>query len=277
MKIWAHTIVKNEERYVWFSIMSVIDNVDKVLVYDTGSRDNTVAIVKEIKKIYPEKIVLKLVGDVNIIEFTQVRQAMLAETKADWFVILDGDEVWWKESIKNLVNLINKTPKLESVVSKYYALAGDIFHFQDEKYGRYQIDDRTGHINIRAMKVSIPGIHFEKPHGQLGVYDEKGVLVQNQDKKFRRHTDGVSYLHFTNLKRSAVDSLVPKRSFKFKYILGAPFPDDFYYPEVFFVGRPSSVMSPWEKRKASYELRARAEYPLRELKSKLPIFNKTGY
>ena len=213
MKIWAHTIVKNEERYVWFSIMSVIDNVDKVLVYDTGSRDNTVAIVKEIKKIYPEKIVLKLVGDVNIIEFTQVRQAMLAETKADWFVILDGDEVWWKESIKNLVNLINKTPKLESVVSKYYALAGDIFHFQVEKYGRYQIDDRTGHINIRAMKVSIPGIHFEKPHGQLGVYDEKGVLVQNQDKKFRRHTDGVSYLHFTNLKRSAVDSLVPKRKF----------------------------------------------------------------
>ena len=48
-KIWAHTLVKNEERFIWFSVMSVIVNVDKVLIWDTGSTDDTVKIIQKIK------------------------------------------------------------------------------------------------------------------------------------------------------------------------------------------------------------------------------------
>ena len=54
MKIWANTVVHNEENFIWFAIMSVVDYVDKVLVYDTGSTDQTVSIIKEIKKAYQE-------------------------------------------------------------------------------------------------------------------------------------------------------------------------------------------------------------------------------
>ncbi|KKR11163.1 MAG: Glycosyl transferase family 2 [Candidatus Woesebacteria bacterium GW2011_GWA1_39_21b] len=65
MKIWAHTLVRNEERYIWFSVMSVINYVDKILIWDTGSTDNTVSIIREIKKKYPEKIDFKKVGKVD--------------------------------------------------------------------------------------------------------------------------------------------------------------------------------------------------------------------
>ena len=49
MKIWVNTIVHNEENFIWFAVMSVIDYVDKVLIYDTGSTDKTVEIIKEIQ------------------------------------------------------------------------------------------------------------------------------------------------------------------------------------------------------------------------------------
>ena len=51
MKVWAHTLVKNEERYIWYAVMSVIDWVDKILIWDTGSTDKTVEIIKEIEKV----------------------------------------------------------------------------------------------------------------------------------------------------------------------------------------------------------------------------------
>ena len=49
MSIWAHTLVKNEERFVWFAINSVIDYVDEMRVWDNGSSDSTVKIIKSIK------------------------------------------------------------------------------------------------------------------------------------------------------------------------------------------------------------------------------------
>ncbi len=46
MTIWGQTVIRNEENWVWFAIMSVIKFVDKVIVYDLGSADNTLKIVK---------------------------------------------------------------------------------------------------------------------------------------------------------------------------------------------------------------------------------------
>ena len=111
MKIWAHTLVRNEERYLWFSVMSVIEHVDRILLWDTASTDKTIEIIKLIKKKYPEKIDFRQLGDVNPEKFTLFRQEMLNETKSDWFIIVDGDEVWWDEKIKETVELIYKEGK----------------------------------------------------------------------------------------------------------------------------------------------------------------------
>ena len=100
MKIWANTIVNNEENFIWFAIMSVVDYVDKVLVWDSGSTDNTVAIIKEIQKIKKDRIIFREVGEVKGEDFAKARQAMLEQSRCDWILILDGDEIWWKGSIK---------------------------------------------------------------------------------------------------------------------------------------------------------------------------------
>ena len=45
----VHCVIKNEERWIWFAINSILDIAGEVLIYDTGSADKTVEIVKTIK------------------------------------------------------------------------------------------------------------------------------------------------------------------------------------------------------------------------------------
>ena len=100
MQIWGHALVKNEDRYLWYAISSVIKFVDKGLLWDTGSSDDTLKIVESLKQRYPSKIKFREIGEVNPEQFTVVRQKMLEESACDWVVIVDGDEVWWEDKIK---------------------------------------------------------------------------------------------------------------------------------------------------------------------------------
>lgn len=277
--IWAHTLVKNEERYLWFAVMSVVDFVDKVLLWDTGSTDKTPEIIKKLQEARPGKIEFKEVGEVDIEKFTKVRQAMLDETASDWFLVVDGDEVWWEKSIKAVIDLICKEgDSLETVVLPYYNIVGDIYHYQDRSAGNYRIDDKAGHVNIRAMKRSIPGLHLEKPHGQQGFYDKDGVLIQDRNQVARKFLD-CPYLHFTNMQRShsrVSDALVPKRARKLKYEIGIRFLKDFRFPEVFYRQWPKVVQSPWGKMPMVYRARAILETPFRKLKRKV-LPSRPGY
>ena len=280
MSLWAHTIVKNEDRYLWYSVNSVINHVDKILLWDTGSTDNTLVIIDELRKRYPSKIDFREMGDVNIDQFTTVRQKMLDSTKSDWVIIVDGDEVWWDEKIKEVRSVIETGGKdLDSIVAKYYNIVGDIYHHQDESAGKYNIDGKLGNYNIRAFNRKIKGIRFTRPHGQQALVDDKNVFLQDRDHHKKYWIEGYSYLHFTNVQRSGKrtdDLKVPKRSFKLKYDMGHKFSPDFYYPEAFFSYKPDIVVSPWFSASYNYRIRSNVLIPLRKIKRMLGN-NKSGY
>ncbi|KKR39763.1 MAG: Glycosyl transferase family 2, partial [Candidatus Woesebacteria bacterium GW2011_GWB1_40_101] len=117
MKIWAHTLVKNEEKYLWYAVSSVIKHVDKLLLWDTGSTDGSLRIAKGLKEKFSEKIDLKQVTLGGAEEFPKIRQKMLDVTDANWFIMVDGDEVWWEGSIRKVVETIETYSKeAESIV-----------------------------------------------------------------------------------------------------------------------------------------------------------------
>ena len=268
--ITAHILVKNEVRFVWYAVMSVIEHVDKVFLWDTGSTDGTVEIIKEIKRISGDKVNLRLLGDVTPEEFTRVRQEMLNKTKSDWFIIVDGDEVWWEDAIKDVTSFIQrKGREYESIANSYYSILGDIFHYQRKASGRYEIGGEKGHYNIRAIR-NLPGLDFKKPHGLQGLYDKQGTLIQNRDGSKRKFIKDKLYMHFTNIPRSGdrrSEKLVPKRPQKLKYDLGISFPGNFYYPEVFFKPHPKIVPSPWSNIGGKFWLKSAVLYPLKLAKS----------
>src|SRR5260221_3523854 len=128
--ISAHVLVKNEENFVWYSVMSVINYVDEILIWDTGSTDNTKEIIKEIIVKYPNKINYKDVGEGNEKKYSEVRQQMLDESKYDWIFILDGDEIWWDNSIEKVVDEMQKNgERLESIVVPTINVVRDIYHY----------------------------------------------------------------------------------------------------------------------------------------------------
>lgn len=278
--ITAHCLVKNEARFVWFSVMSVINHVDKVLLWDTGSTDGTIEIIKEIIKANPGKIDFREIGSVDIYGYEKVRQELLAQTTTDWFVVVDGDEIWWQDSICHLVSAINKKgDRIESIVVPTYNLVGDIFHYQEEAAGQYKLAGRKGHFSLRAINRKIPGLNTKRPHGTSGFFDKDGRLIQDRNPKKILLVDA-PYIHATHIPRAserARESEVPKREQKLKYEIGTPFPRDFYYPEVLFRPRPEIVPSPWVKRSLGYTIRAVLETPLKKIKRRIIKETKAGY
>lgn len=279
MKITAHTLVKNEERYIWYSLMSVVDHVDKIMVWDTGSTDNTVNIIENVRKKYPGKIKFEKFGAVTPEEYTVLRQKMLDKTESDWFMILDGDEVWWDSSIRTITEFIKlKGNTFDSIVNPYFNIVGDIYHFQEESAGMYKIDDKKGHLTIRFMNRKIPGLYTSRPLGQHGYFDNNNKLIQDRSSKKRIFLDA-PYMHFTHMVRSSnliFDKKVPKRDAKYKHELGKRFNSDFYFPEIFFLPKPSSVISPWTNLEFTYIVRSGLIKPLKKIKSKL-FKEKEGY
>lgn len=272
--IWAHTLVKNEARWLWYSVNSVIDHVDKILLWDSGSMDGSIEIEKEMERKYPDKIILKERKIDSKEDFTAVRQEMLDLTDSDWFLMLDGDEIWWQESIKKVLQVITSNTsitgqKIESIVVPTVNAVGDIFHYQEKSAGKYKFGDRVGHYNLRAIKRNIPGLHSQGVHGVWGWADEKNKQIQ--DRKTFEFVDA-PYLHATNLERAGIkgkDREVIKRIGKFKYEIGESFALDYYYPEVFFKDRPDFIASPWKPMSAGFKFRAFFETLIRKLKRRL--------
>jgi glycosyltransferase involved in cell wall biosynthesis len=267
MEVWAHTLVKNEAKWLWYSISSVINHVDKILLWDTGSTDGSLEIEKELEKQYPGKIILRQRKQETASDFTKVRQEMLDVTKSDWFLMLDGDEIWWEDSIRTVISEIQESGKnIESVVVPTVNLVGDIFHFQEKAAGKYKFGNRVGHYNLRAVRRNISGLHSQGVHGVWGWADDDGKMIQ--DRNTYIFIDA-PYFHATNLRRSDSDSDVIKRKNKLRFELGENFPSDFYYPEVFFKDRPGNIPSPWSTMSTSFKLRAFFETPLRKIKRRV--------
>ncbi|HKC04363.1 MAG TPA: glycosyltransferase [Patescibacteria group bacterium] len=272
-KIWAHTLVKNESRWLWYAVSSIIEHVDRLLLWDTGSTDNSIEIEKALIKKYPEKIEFKQRKIFGTADFTNARQEMLDATNSDWFLMLDGDEIWWEDSIKKVVKAIdaveainNDGKNIESIVVPTVNLVGDIFHYQEKSAGRYKFGDRTGHYNLRAINRSISGLKSLGVHGLWGWADGENKMIQ--DRNSYKFIDA-PYLHATNLKRSVLDNDVIKRKKKHRFEIGEEFPKDFYYPEVLFRGRSYLIESPWQIMENNFKFRAFFETPARKLKRKV--------
>lgn len=267
--ITGHMIVKNEDRFIWYAISSVLPYVDKFLIYDTGSTDDTAKIIKGFKS---KKIIFKqiLVDDVS--EIAKLRDNQIKETETDWFWIVDGDEIYSKSLCEEIQNIIKtEGDELEGIVVGRYDLLGDVYHYQDESVGAYDMLGRTGHMALRLInKKNTPGLYVSGNYPYEEYFDKNNTdLIFHSKENFRFTKDKL--FHAMYLERSSQGANLEDTFHRRKYKIetGHKFPEHYKFPEVFFARKPSFIPDVTGDRSNIYNLLASLITPIKSLKRKI--------
>lgn len=202
MQLTVHCLIKNEENFIFYAIKSVVDFVDKIIIFDTGSTDKTVAIVNSLVNQYPHKIIFEEKGDCNKSQHTLLRQEMIEKTKTEWFMVLDGDEIWTKRGMEEALRSIHESPAVECLIAPFYLLVGDVFH-RHYKAGAIEMLGKKDFFYPRFFKM-VKGIHW---HGD---YDQDMVFNQHNTVFFNQHNTLIlqsKFWHASHLQRSTIDNV----------------------------------------------------------------------
>ncbi len=189
--ITAHCLIKNEENFVGYAIKSVINFVDSIIVFDTGSTDKTVEIIQNLVKEFPKKIIFEEKGLSDKARHTQLRQEMIERTKTDWFMILDGDEVWTKYGLMEAREVISGGAT-EVIESWFFECVGDVYHTRI----------KGGYKTIRFVKTK-----NVKWIGQFGVDNLYSIVSEEPVINRGSVVLNNKFWHLTHLIRSAKDML----------------------------------------------------------------------
>lgn len=265
-EITAHIVAKNEDIFLWYSIASIINYVDKVIIFDTGSTDKTVQIIKSFKS---SKIEFEEKGDVDARELVSLRQEQIEKTKTNWFWVVDGDEVYPKSTAKEVIDFVNKDKnKYEGGVVRRYDLLGDIYHYQSEEVGEYNLFGLKGHLVLRLInKSKFPGLYLKGEYPNEGYYDQNGIaLINHPVNNF--FITSKRLFHAMYLKRSTLGEELPSTLHrkKFKIETGLAFPATTNFPNVFFQKKPPIVPDVISPRNSVYNIMATLLTPVKKVK-----------
>lgn len=180
MKISACYIVKNEEKNLGKSVASLGDNVDELIVVDTGSSDNT----KEIACAYKARICDCLWKN----DFSYARNYALDRAKGDWVIFLDADENFVNSmGLRAYLEKADKFPECEALLLPLMNINLDTGSEQAELISR--------EYSLRIWR-NKPEFRFYGCVHELLMVKEKNVLrppkMIEAHKKFTLHHTGYS-------------------------------------------------------------------------------------
>lgn len=261
MKLTVHTLVKNEDQWIWFALQSVLPFAEKIFIYDTGSTDKTCEVIKVINS---PKIIFEERGPQDRENLIKLRNEQIIKTETEWFLILDGDEIWPEDQLNKLLKEAEKAPgNIVAFINRTRNCLGDVYHYLPEEAGGYSFAGRKGNLTLRLMRktkdLKITGKY------PLESYANNSGPLNSQDKNLL-YVD-CWYLHTTYLKRSSKDSNKVSGSLgKAKIWERGIQIKTQDLPEVFKLPRPKVVDNPYKSRGLAYELAALAMFPILKIK-----------
>lgn len=155
--ITVHFRVKNEEQFIRAAILAVLPLADRIMVCDTGSTDAT---LDEIARIKSSKIELVRGKSLTPLELTILRNEMIEQTTTEWYMVVDGDEIYPAHAVECIPGELERMPSTvhrvvmnrKHFVSSLNLISsldgmGRIFRTRTTRWGVASSDDmeRVGH------------------------------------------------------------------------------------------------------------------------------------
>ncbi|MBI4099937.1 glycosyltransferase [Candidatus Microgenomates bacterium] len=249
--VTIHSLVRNEECWVWFALKPWQRAGVPMLVIDDHSTDQTPQIISSLK------IPFQASQGPSV---SEIRNKMLSQTTTEWFILLDGDEVWNDAMIDKFLSHLKSVPKnIIGIFLETRNCVGDVWHYLPSDSGRYRLAGHVGHLNIRAYRKK-PGYQW---FGQypLEYYGQKDQPI-NADPNQLSCFPGF-YWHLTHLPRTSRPGTAGFRRQVIESGIEVPRSE---LPEVFFLPRPDFVPNPLTRRSPLFTLTAKIVTPIKKLK-----------
>lgn len=209
-------LVKNDAYWLPYVLESVKNHFNRFVLYDVNSQDGTKDILQWFKDSNPKKeIILEFFPETEPRVQVSYRNAQIAEAGTEWYLLLDGDELWPKSSLDLLeqeffdfqlkrkrYGIVNRTEMCADLTSAYSP-------------NSYTNHHRVYHWSS-SWKTSHPG--------------EEARIKQKPENEFK-FSQGIEVVHFHNPLRSPLEHAVPSRisrKSKSTYMPGAIEPFDLF-------------------------------------------------
>lgn len=193
-------LVKNDEYWLPYVLQSARGWFDRYVIYDVGSTDRTPEIINWFKDTEDKAdVFVRYMPHVNPIVQGAFRNSMIAEARSEWYLILDGDELYTQDGFQRM------TLELEMLKRKYesggviYGIVPrvEVLNGLDRAYGQ---DLRVPHHRLYHRTAVFCGTH----PGEWPLYTQKS------EREFWLD-DACACYHFHNTERSHDEVGVPKR------------------------------------------------------------------
>ena len=111
-KITSHTIVKDGMPFIGLVLRQVESFMDRMLIdISEKSSDGTLEEVERFKKEYGDKVVITIEREKTSKEVTNARNRQINDTKTEWSMVLDDDDFWCYDDLKNILDYIDEHGK----------------------------------------------------------------------------------------------------------------------------------------------------------------------
>ncbi len=202
MYLVAAGIVANEELLIRYSIGSIYNYVDQIVLVDHESKDRTVELLKELdvdKKI----TIINRRWDNNYSNarntyLDYIKKNIWPKHRADtYYLRIDADEVYLNDWIKEIRGTVEDNLDAEGFRSNFYTFTQD-FNSLDEK--------SPTESRVSLFKYS-PDIEYQKKLHEWPVHKNTGIPLYASPQDDKRlgifYTKGYAYLHYswTDVKR----------------------------------------------------------------------------
>lgn len=196
-KIALGMIVKNEEKVIIKTISSTIDAVDAIYLYDTGSTDNTIQLVQEYSKQYPDKKFYYKFGEFKYFDVTRNELLEWIDNHEDaldldFILLLDAnDEFHGTQELRKFAqeHLINTTEDEGGFYIEQKWFYGEVLEIY---YNVFLIRPRMGWRYYGKVHEYIgpKDIHLAKPPircpSEIYIYQNRNENCEESFVRYRR-------------------------------------------------------------------------------------------